>query len=643
MPGFKRIDLFDRLACQGGQTKLGTLYDRDLVSAVDVEAIDDTESLAFAFSRVDAFGSVRQIVPSLVGRTIATVVWDDDSFDERRVSLINDGSAVGGLIDVTANPLAQDLADGADSATGKGYVSVVLGCLRVFDIAVVGLTATQIWDTYVIPACPSWVSRGTIDSNVVIPQLSWSRLTPHALALLVRDTLRRMNVNCELRLRRNGTTDYKLDLVSLVGANAAVPVFHPRSSLHSMRRRKDTTNQATRLFVTGETDPTGLAGIPGRARWKVTNVDGVNKKLTLTDPSGGAGPIGSTDQWKNTYIARPLTGRTFAIQASDAVNQTVTLLDVSTFAVDEMVEIRMTEPGTNTRVIANPSPRYAVSSVAGNNLTLSGNPLTVNGQLVDWYARVWTASVGGAVVGTPQRISSTTSTDVITVASGAGFNNTHHVEFVQLDGAGEIPCYLEHPPAIASYGVKVADLAVTSVIGATQLGKNAWMRNWSNALNPPDGWSWSVTPSIWSQNTNPSFTRYGGASVFADFLTGGALQTPRFDHLIAPGNNRISLRAQILFATFSAAGSLNATFGFQLTLHPLDAAGAPQGAIATTAVKPVDTTDTGFANKLAAGAWATIEIVGVDLSNFRSVYGLVARLAVFGDQVSAQCTAYVDA
>jgi hypothetical protein len=647
VPAFKRVEFWTKLQCQGG-TRFGVLYaDRgDIIAASDIRAIDDQESLIVAFTRVDKSGATRGFLSSLAARSIVTVVWDDGSFDEWRVSLIDDSRGLNGPITVTANALLLDLAEGADSSTGKGLVSTTALCLRTFDFTATSITATQAWDTYVIPNCPSWVSRGTIDPTALIAQLTWSRLTPLALAQQIRDQLRKSNISCELRLRRNGTTDYKLDLVTQIGSTATVPLLLPRSNLQSLKRRIDASQQSTRLFVTGESDPSGSPGIPGRSRWVVTNVDGVNKKLTLADPSGGAGPIGMTDQWKLAYVLRVKTGRTFQIQAADATAQTVTLLDVSTFATNELIEFRLTEPGTNTRTITSPSPRFAISNVATNDLTLSGNPITVNGQLVDWYAKVWTLSSGGTVVGTPQRISITTAaTDVIRVASGAGFNATMFVEFVQLDGAGEIPSYLDDATKVQApptgYGMKAGDLGVSLVVGVSQFVPNGWMRNWANPAAMPDGWSTLNSPTTFSQNTNPSFTRYGGNSLLMDYSSGTGsifVVTPRFDLAHCAGNTRLSVRAQLWFTLFNASPT---DFNFQMELFALDASGAITGAaLGSDIIEP--TNSAGGATKVATGAWVEMEIKGVDLGLDKAPYGLAVAFTTTSQPAAGRCTCYHD-
>lgn len=646
MPSFVRLEVWDRLQCQGGAKKRGVLYPADLANGKDVQAITDQESLTFAFTRVDRTGAVRPIVANLLARTIATIVWSDGSFDERRVSLIEDGQAIGGLITVTANPLILDLAEGADSATGKGLVSAMANCLRVFSFSALDLTATNVWDTYVIPACPAWVSRGTIDPAVTIPLLTWDRLTPQALALQVRDTLVKMNTPCELRLRRNGVTDYKLDLVTQVGASASVPLFHPRSSLQSLKRKVDTTQQATRLFVSGQTDPSGTAGILGRARWAVTNVNGGTLKVTLADPNGGLGPIGMTDQWENFWMLRVKTGRTFPVQAADAAAQTVTLLDVSTIAAGETIEFRLTEPLTNAR---GTGIRYSVTQVGASAeyIQLAGGPVTIDGQWTDWYARVWTASVGGTIRKDIRINTSTASNNRVAVGTGnaSGVLLSDYVELIQLDGAGEIPSYLEHPAALTTYGAKTADLAVSAALGVAQLVPNGWMRAWSNGSNPADGWAIGGAPTF-SRNSNPAFTRYGGYSQYIEFGPtidfSKVLSSPLFYPALAAGNTRISVRAQVYFSAIALIAAQNFQFAMSAcSANPNGTLGAAIGSAWCTGVGGSGPPGTAV---VGPGVWITMEIVGLDLALTSAFYGLGVTFSAGGNTpgTAITCSVYVD-
>lgn len=651
MPSLVRIELWDKLRCQSTPSRLGVLYpDRgDLLSGSDTLAVDDQESLAFAFSRVGRDGQVRPIVANLVARTIATVVWSDDSYDEWRVAKIDDGRAVGGVVMVTGNPLSQDLAEGADSATGKGYVSTVSAGLRIFDFAAQDNTATDLWDDYIIPACPSWVTRGTIDPTAVIPLVEWERLTPWALAIQARDALRRAGVSCELRLRRNGTTDYQLDLVTEIGASAATAMFHPRVTLPSLRRSQDTTQQATRLFVAGSPDPSGTAGILGRARWRVVSVNTGAKTLVLEDPNGGEGPIGFADQLVNAYLVRAKTARAFLISDSDPTTQTLTLSETPTMVADEMVEFRLTEPQNNN--LSAGGTRYAISAVGAGTLTLSSNPITADDQFVDWYARVWDNAVGGSLVRDTRVSDSVAATDIITVASVAGVTTAHYVEFLQLDGGGEIPSYLEHPTYVQApttgYGVKVGDLSVERAVGVAQLIDNGWMRTWTTAGNPPDGWTRTLGAGATATRiSSADFTRYGGFSQQLTLTNANTtyLVSPRFDLVRTQSQFNVSARTQIYFDAFANGV---AEIYVELGILALNPDGSLGSLLAHDRVSPSGTS-AGFLSSnaseiIATGEWVTLNILGLFLTDSDAPYGLAVRVGLTtGGGTAITCDMYID-
>jgi hypothetical protein len=268
MAVFTGLTLSNVLRCQGSQAVYGVLRADELESAVEVRAVEEQESFTFSFHRLDRTGSVRAITAQLRAGRVITPIWDDGSFDEWRVGVVlppSRGSR--GLITVECVPLWLDLVERSDAA-GKGWVSDVSAGVRNFEYEFTERTPAQIWASDIIPNCPSWVSAGTIDPTYVIPSLSVSRMTPGAVAIAVRDALRNVDVSCELQLRRNGTTDYQLDLVTEIGASADTPVFHPNNALLTLQQKSDPTLQATRILMRGGTAPDGLPGIWGRARFR---------------------------------------------------------------------------------------------------------------------------------------------------------------------------------------------------------------------------------------------------------------------------------------------------------------------------------------------------------------------------------------
>lgn len=424
MPAFGYLKITDKLACQAGPVTYGALYPEDLRAARDTPAIEDQQELVFKFPRTQKNGAVRAIVSAIRAGRIASVVWSDGTFDEWRIGTIDDGRGLSGAVDVRCNPLFLDLGERSNTAAGRGWVSDLPSSgVRNFDYTLTQRTALDIWTNFVIPNCPSWVAAGTIDPTVTIPTLAVSRLTPWALALAVRDALRAMDITCELFLRRNGSTNYLLDLVTQVNIGATIPAFHPIASLVTLKRHTDPTLQATRILVRGANTPDGPAGILGRARWRSGTPVGLT--VPLTDRNGGGGPIEGTNQWVNAYLLRVKTGRTYLISASNPTTQTVTLPDVSDIAADEDFEFLLTEPNTNTRRVGSADAvtfrAWEISVIAGPVFTVNSDNFQktiaicdTSGELVDWQVR--RASFIGTTTNTGNAINGT-----MTVTSIAGF------------------------------------------------------------------------------------------------------------------------------------------------------------------------------------------------------------------------------
>lgn len=714
MSTFTGLVVTNILACQGVQTVYGRLPASELASCSDVQAIDEQESAQFTYSRVDRDGAARAITAQMKPGRVVTFQFSDGSFDEWRINITLDGRGKSGVISVTCDALWLDCVNRADSAAGRGWVSQLVTGTRGYEFALTQRTATSIWDTFIIPNLPSWMVRGTITPTAVLPSLPVSRLTPGALALAVRDALRAVDVTCEVRLRRNGTTNYMLDLVTQVGASAAVPVFHPSLSLLTLDRKTDPTLQATRVLVKGASAPDGLAGKWGRARMRAGAPSG--NVIALTDRNGGANPVAFDGQFVGMYLLRVLTGRTFLITASAAAAGTVTLGGgVSTIAADEDVEIRLTEPNTNTRrvvirtaLIAGP---LAITNIAGLVFTVADNwdgtvPVSINGQYLDWSLRraslvatptpsnmtaggvLTVSSVAGIQAGDlvicgftapnyfyasgcagvlvvdtvnvgPVTLSCHSRDGVVITGSGlsAGFRarvyrpvatthlitnsasagntitvdavgtaaTTDLVEIVQLCGTGEVLDVVDHPTYIQAdptgYGVKCAEITKTIPIGVTQLMSNAWMRTWTNAANPPDGWTRTAGTTT-SQNTNVAFTQYGGLSW--RFQGANTIVSPRFDHAWRPGDAALSVIVRLYPSVFASNAGTGDPF-LTVSVKPRNVDGTLGTALGAVTVYPSDALATNV-TKLSAGAFASIAVNGINPSLAQTSYGFAVEI-----------------
>ena len=715
MPSLAYLKLSDRLACQAGPAVIyGVLHPEELLEASDLMAIEEQESLSFAYARVDRQGEPRSITAQMRAGRVITEMWEDDSFDEWRLGGLVQGRALRGRVSVQGVPLSLDLAERPGAASGKGWVSELSNGERIFDYEIAERTASSILSSYVIPNLASWITLGTVDPTLVIPAISVNRLTPWQLALAVRDALREMDVPCELRLRRNGTTDYKLDLVTQIGASAATPIFHPHCSLRSLVVRTDPTLQATRLLVRGGTAPDSFPGILGRARWKGGAPSGT--VIALSDRNGGSSPIAFADQWVGAYLLRVKTGRTFPITAADAVAGSVTLGGgVSTIAADVDFEFRLTEPLTNTarRIGADTNPKthaFVLTVVASTVFTLVERWVTtdavgVDDQHMDWYLRrasavatptfsnmtsggvLTVSSVAGIQVGdivilgqtaTPHGYSSgvlvvdavnagpvtldchvrdsgaplgtgsygagwtarvyrpvatlhrvtdsVAAADTITVDAAGTAAVNDLVEIVQLDGAGEVPAYVDHPlhsqADPTGYGVKTGELVRANTFGLVNLVPNSWMRAWANAANPPDGWTKTGTGTSSQETVTTRFGGRGWAFAITSFNT--FFDSPVFFPNWDSGHTKIAARMWVYFSVYS--GEFPSQFG----LHAIRANGTvdpnPVNNNARVSIMPTDAT-TVAATKIGTGAWIELKVEGVVLNGVSALYGVVGRFA----------------
>jgi hypothetical protein len=312
--------------------------------------------------------------------------------------------------------------------------------------------------------------------------------------------------------------------------------------------------------------------------------------------------------------------------SSSAAAGSVTLVSVSTIAADEDFEFRLDEPATNTRTTAT---RYAVSSVPdGTHIAMAVSvPIIADGQYIDWQAEIWTAAVAGSMIARTRITGSVAATDIIAVLDSTGVNNTHYVQFVQVEGAGEIPCYADHPLYSqidpTGYGIKVAELS-RPMLGVQQLVPNAWMRTWSNPVNPPDGWTWSGVATL-SQNTNASFTRYGGASIHVQ-TNSGVITSPTFYHATTDGNTTLSVRTNIYSVSLGDGMIL-------LEIVALKADGTAGAVVASVKVGGGSYVG-GDATLIANGTWVelkvsvnTIALSGDPASASNAAFGLKARIS----------------
>ena len=395
MPTFERLELWSDYQAAGG-TPICDIPDLlTCRAAFNVEA-PDQESLSFAIPVTSRNKAL------VTARKVARTVFTDGSFNEWKIS--KDAAAPlsdAGRCTLTAQPPIFALVEcGLYYTTGAGGA-------RSFTFSLTDVTPSAAMTALVLgtPDCPSWIGLGTITPSVLI-SVEGEFQTPLAIWFAIRDAIRAAGIGCEARLRRNGTTQYLLDLVTAVGASAPTPEVRVAKQLIDYVHEHDTARQATRIIPRGPVDATGVDATLARARFKVTAVNGGTLRLTVADDAGGGGPIAFDDQYLGWYVFRERTGRTFQIVHTYAATQEIELATVSNFAAHsvtapEWVSLRLTEAlngtrrwGTDAWAIATPyNARWSeVTAVGAGTLTLTdnwgvGDPIIVNNRFVDWRLR----------------------------------------------------------------------------------------------------------------------------------------------------------------------------------------------------------------------------------------------------------------
>lgn len=416
MPAFRRLEVWSTLQCAGGVRQLMVT---DLIALQETRSILGEESLAATVKFSTGLLAV------LAEWKVLRVVFDDDSFDEWRVSDIAEGRGQDGasLVEVRALWPTVDLASlGIITRTESD------GLVRP-DFEVIGLSPAEHLSSFILPALTAagatWFAAGTVTPTVPVDVVyAWT--TPkEAIDLLAAQT------GYEFQLRRNGTTNYLIDLVATIGGSAATVLFRTARNLTGIKRQRSAVELVSRVYPRG-TNEDGIAATMARARWKATAVDTGLDDVTLADPVGGDGPILFDDQLNGKYLRR-VSGTLDQILDSFAATQKVRVADASFYAVNDVVELRATSGGADLVSLDSPpavalygAPKVAVVDRPDipSTVNLCPNPTQrawagASSVPADSWAKVGSCTVTKTTTATRWRTGNQ-STRVETAADGVG-------------------------------------------------------------------------------------------------------------------------------------------------------------------------------------------------------------------------------
>lgn len=365
------FQIWGELACAGiPNNGIRLAMIPDVVSAQERRTLSGQDTLVVTIPRLSpAYAQLQE-------RRVIRVTYDDTAFDEWRILEFVEKREADGQVTVVitcADPLV-DLGE-------RGMVRRVEATGAVFyDFQADSLTPTQHLDSFIVPALTAegftWYARGTVDPTTPVDEV-YSMDTPAAaLARLAADT------NTELRLRRNGTTDYKIDLLNAIGAGGAALDLRFGKNLPWLRRNRMTADQMTRAYGRGAEVDTVHASIR-RARWKITAIAGGGPyNVSLADPSGSEGPIAFDDQLNSRYLIRK-DGTSIQISDSVASSQVVVLASNTGIAVNDLVGVADDTAGTESTFLEAPLAKATYGLKVGvvdrpdlpATVNLGGNPV----------------------------------------------------------------------------------------------------------------------------------------------------------------------------------------------------------------------------------------------------------------------------
>lgn len=353
-----RVEVWTDVACNGGE-RVGVFFLGALAQCTATWAIDGQEGLVLSVPRRHAYaGTLTR------GRVVRVQDADPSDFSEWRVTDLDDASDALYLT-VRCDSMALELARAV-------YMAIDGVGAPTAEYAVVGATLTDIVDGLVRDALDAagltYLVTGTIEPTGEIDLAGeWGSARSILLDAIGK-------AGGELRVRRNGTTDYRIDILDAIGAGASVPTIRTARNLLATKRKRSGSLGGTRIVPRGRDDATHR-GI-GYAYWQVTDVDTGANTLTIRDPRGAGfpSPLPFADMALGWWVEKwsPVPDPRLVLSSVDGPNDgtaVVTLDRADGFVVGDIVEF-----GVQTFE----SPQF----VAATNTTTSTDTITLPAQQV---------------------------------------------------------------------------------------------------------------------------------------------------------------------------------------------------------------------------------------------------------------------
>lgn len=486
MPRFLGVEVQTDVRCASGARR-AFFPAGALLACSAVLSPTEPESLTVVVQRSDA-----RVAELVAGRVLRTCFSDTTADREWDLVQLEDNDTDDQLT-LTAHPIALRLArklyETVDAATGA----------PIFDFAIVGTTAADAIDDYVLPTLAargmSWVARGTVDATATFDLSGqWASILE-----IVRAIAEPGRANGEWQLRRNGDTDYKLDVLTSIGASAGTLRVRTQHNLLAHQRSRSVLEAVTRVCARGS----DLAAPRTMAEhlWRVASkgTDGIGNYLELEDIAGGADPILEDGQLDGRYVGSFDTHNPTLQLVTDSRQSTqrVYMSSTAQFTAGRWCRFLVGSTTTGQRLTSLTSPTAAAAPTAdglGDLAEFLDVPevrgdcnLVPNPWMRDWTTAAsppddWTVTAGTPANLTQSRETTTVRESPYTlrlVTTGATtlLVETPDIPVWAISGRRHFPAlwfYVDAVPAAATSAI-VFDLYTAAGVKIAEWGR--WVRN----------------------------------------------------------------------------------------------------------------------------------------------------------------------
>ncbi len=310
-----RIEIWTDVRAASGLHQANIPQD-DLLKAISDQDIDGKHELNITLDRASVAW------PSIQNERVFRVIYTDASIEEFRIKRPVEGREKSGAekSTVKAHGILKDLANGI-VARDEDDESISLF------YTLLSLTRTDLV-TLMVAAAPGHFTVGTItDGTTKVETFTFNYDSP-LKALQELATLE----NLELAVRRNGDTDYLVDLITSVGSGSTEPEFRYRKNLNGVKRELDSSKMANRIYPAGGGDDAIRLGVAD-ATWEVTAVP------SSTEVDLGGAPIFEDDVLNNKFVEKSIGGFQ-QITDSDAALQRLTFGGAHSLSIGDTVIFR---------------------------------------------------------------------------------------------------------------------------------------------------------------------------------------------------------------------------------------------------------------------------------------------------------------